>query len=503
MTARRPFFIPFPDMKNELTPEQTEALDLNDGAVVAGAGAGKTRTMVAKVVHDQANGISPDDQIVVTFTNAAALEMEARLNAAGAKKPRHLGTLHALALRTITRAWGGKLQVVNDRGYDAIIKTALKKVKLGATPTSTAREWIMTPPRAGNGRLFRQAVIGEMKGQRIVHPDVMLSVFRDLTVSHPETSDVRVYVDEAQDASSIDAAIYSNLSKSGKNRGSLILFGDPRQAIYAFRGADPEIFVNAIRAYGEGVVNLTANFRSSWIIVDEANRIGALMGFHESLVAPMKAVCNGYPTDLRRAPRYNATEQEALALVDDIRRALDDRETVAVLARYNAVVDVVAAMLRGEGIAVDIPGREVAKDPALDRLRNLALDDFPPAGHGWERHLMTLGVPFAYQDILAKMLSSVTSPLEIGPIIDEALGKPSDSRKVWVSTIHAAKGLEWDQVHLVGADSLSFDPADQEDIRLAYVAVTRAAKRFTVSFASNRAADRRVDGLQPSPLLFP
>lgn len=487
-----------------LTKEQEEALGLDDGCVVAGAGAGKTRTLVAKVMHDQACGLPAAHQIVVTFTNAAALEMEARLNARGAQRPGHIGTLHSLALRGIIAAWGGLPKVLKDADFDKVLKDTAKRSRINATAPEI-RRWLMEPPRAGNGLLLRKAVLAEMRGQRLVHPDVMLVVYLELLRERPETRDVRLYVDEAQDASSLDFAIYSNLSKSGKNRGTAIYFGDPRQAIYAFRGAKPELFEQAIHGHGF-ICNLTTNWRSGLSIIDEANRIAAMMPFGAGMVMPMTAPPAWETTGLvTRRGRYTATAMEAMQLAGEIRQALDNQESVAVLARYNDTVDTVAAMLRAEGLQVELPGREVEKDPALERLRNLTPDDLPPAGQSWERHLMTLGVPFVHQEYLAKMLMGVRSVLEIGPIIDEALGQPSGEKgKVWVSTIHGSKGLEWDHVHLVGADHLALDVHDPEDVRLGYVAVTRARKVFSVSHALHRNGSKGdVSDLKPSAIFFP
>lgn len=486
-------------MQNDLTPEQSEALNLKEGVIVAGAGAGKTKTMIAKIMHDQANLVRPEDQIVITFTTSAALEMESRLTRAGGQKPRHIGTLHSLAFRYISAAWGGKIGVLTDRGFDAVIKAGLKRCKINVT-LPTAKDWIMSPPKSGNGVLFRKAILAEMKGQRVVHPDTMLVIFLELTRERPETADVRVYFDEGQDASQLDLGIVQNLARSGQNRGSLLIFGDPRQSIYEFRGVDPAIFERTVRDFGDGVVCLTSNFRSTRAIVEEANKIAALMPNPTGMVQPMVAVRDSRLGPINRSPGLGSTEMEASRMADDISRRLDMRETVAVLTRYNATADVVAAMLRGQGLAVERSGREVPKHPALEALRALHQDDIPTGG--WESMLMYLGVPFAYQDSLAKALVGVTSQVEIGPLIDEVLGQPADGKSVWVSTIHAAKGLEWDHVHLVGADSLSLDPTIPEDVRLAYVAVTRARDTFSVSSARNRAGDRRVDGLKPSPIFF-
>lgn len=481
-------------MKTEqLNPEQAEALDLRDGCVVAGAGAGKTRTLVAKIIHDQQT-IDPADQIVVTFTNAAADEIMSRLDASGARKPGHVGTLHSLALRRVTAAWGGPLRVLDDKGYDQLIRETAKRTRMNQ-PVSTVRGWVMDPPRAGNGRLLVNGIIAGMRANRVIHADAMLSVYRDLLVARPMTQNVRVYVDEAQDSSPLDAAIYTAMTRSGQNRGSLIMFGDPRQAIYGFRGADPAIFIRAL--HGFATVELTANFRSARPIIDIANRIAGMMDLP---IHPMTSGAGDIPGDVRaRSPLaagvgFSSTEAEVMDVRDQIRESTG---SFAILTRYNAVANVAAAMLRAEGFSVQQPGREQLTDPAIVRIRELT--ELPK---DWKAALAYLSVPFELQNRLLPALQRVADALEIGPAIDEALGRPADPEKtVWVSTIHGAKGLEWDNVRLIAADDLSLCMEDSEDVRLAYVAVTRARRTLAFSYARNRAGERRTDGLTASRIL--
>lgn len=482
-------------MKPNLTEEQAEALDLENGVVVAGAGAGKTRTLIAKIVHDQSKGLEPAKQIVVTFTNAAANEIRDRLETSGASRPHHVGTLHRLAMDAVRWSWGGSVDVIDDATFDRLIKATCKRTKINA-PVSAVRAWILDPPKSGNGHLLVRALLGDMRGNQKIHPDVMLAVYLRLLVESPATIDWHVYVDEAQDSSGIDAAIYSQLSKSGINQGRLLLFGDPRQSIYAFRGADPRIFQEAMRTVGDGVVQLTANFRSRQPIIDEANRIAAMMPMD---VKPMTAGTSPSADDFAgcsgRRGWFESTEAEALALVAMIKEQQSAELTVAVLTRYNLVADAAAAILRSEGIDVEQPGREIAADPSIVKLKALTII---PAN--WSRQMAFLGVPFALQDRLFPALQLISDPLDIAATIDEALGQPSGAWNVWLSTIHGAKGLEWDVVHLIGADNLSLYRGDPENVRLAYVAVTRARVAFTWSGATSRIAERRVVGLKPSEI---
>jgi DNA helicase-2/ATP-dependent DNA helicase PcrA len=479
------------DILDGLTPQQLEAVQLRSGVIVAGAGAGKTKTLVSRITHDQRErGIDPAEQVVVTFTNAAAREIRERLERAGAKTPAHLGTLHSLAFRFVREAWG-TVSVLSDAQFDAIIKAEMKRTRVPATLTA-ARDAIMNGDARGNLALLAKAIIGRLRGDRAIHPDVMLRVMLDTLRATPRQ--FLVYVDEAQDSASVDFSIYSNLAR----KEGTLLIGDPRQSIYGFRGARPDLFLDALRAYGDGVVELPHNFRSEPEIVANANRIAALMNLPviEGVMIATKPQGLGF---VRFEGEFATSEAEAVAAAE----WAESREFVgthAILCRYNATVEVVAAALRGRGVPVIVAGEPEETDPAVEALAKL---DRIPAS--WESAMMALGVSFADQERLLPALAAVLDPADIADAIREAFSLPTaaSNAAVVVSTVHGAKGLEWDHVRLVGADAAAFDPTDAENVRLAYVAATRPRCSFSWSSARDRAGRVRVRDLSASTIFSP
>src|SRR5687768_349938 len=105
------------DFSAELNPEQLAAATHGDGPllIVAGAGTGKTRTLVYRVAHLIERGISPERILLLTFTRRAAQEMLARAERlAGARSGRvHGGTFHATAHRLL-RVYGGAAGLATD-----------------------------------------------------------------------------------------------------------------------------------------------------------------------------------------------------------------------------------------------------------------------------------------------------------------------------------------------------------------------------------------------------
>ena len=92
-----------------------------------------------------------------------------------------------------------------------------------------------------------------------------------------------IFVDEFQDTSPIQDAIFSLIS-----RGNLFIVGDVKQSIYGFRGSDPEILTEKIRRGDKNVITLADNFRSTSAVIDAVNRaFSRIMGGKDSLYSPM------------------------------------------------------------------------------------------------------------------------------------------------------------------------------------------------------------------------
>ncbi len=207
-----------------LDPSQRQVAEALHGPllVVAGPGTGKTRTLVAHIAHQVAEGaVRPPEVLAIAFTNQAAGELRERLAAAlpgagGAEKP-FVATFHALCLHLLDRYGGGAPAIETEEDLDALLEKGLALL---------ARDEV----RAAVAARFRS-----------------------------------VSIDEYQDVSDVQAEIVAALSPGGL---SLCAIGDPDQAIYGFRGARPGHFARfearypgAVRASLETSYRLTANVR--------------------------------------------------------------------------------------------------------------------------------------------------------------------------------------------------------------------------------------------------
>ncbi|MBF0625972.1 MAG: UvrD-helicase domain-containing protein [Magnetococcales bacterium] len=245
-----------------LDPDQRAAALLLDGPllILAGPGTGKTRTLTQRIAHQVARaGGAPESHLAVTFTRRAAAEMRQRLAlllpGRGERVP--VFTFHALALTLL-------------------------------------REF---PVQAGFARPPEVAGAGvEEEGQ--VTLEALLPAAVELLEGHPEVTAAlrrrysRLSVDEFQD---IDPWQYRLLRALAPADGHLCVIGDPDQAIYGFRGADPAAFDHLQRDYPTLIrVRLRRNYRSTAAILQAAGQVMAASGDgRERTLLPQKTSMDG------------------------------------------------------------------------------------------------------------------------------------------------------------------------------------------------------------------
>lgn len=558
---------------DELNAEQIAAVEKTEGSsvILAGAGSGKTRVLVHKVLHIiRSNHTYPSQILMITFTNKAAAEMKKRM---GETHIGFVGTFHALAAR-ILRIEGEIMGIPRDFAiYDdtdqlALIKAILKKNGDSRyTPSyylyriSAAKNELITPEKYLSIFSDYQAtqvasVYTEyqknLKKNNACDFDDLIGKAIELFSLYPEILDKYqekyryILVDEFQDT---NLAQYVLTKYLGGKYHNVTVVGDFSQSIYAWRGANIkniEKFQNDFP--GTKVFYLEKNYRSTTPILDFAYRI-----ISKNTTHPILKLYTGKKggKDITFLEHDNE-QDEALFVASEIKRlkAQYPYSSFAVLYRTNAQSRVMEEAFLHYGIPYVLVGgtrfyerREIkdilsylrlfinpADSVAHERILKLGkrrFQDFKklyeemkddvrniPTVELMERLFSDVGYlklfnadepeDYARLENIKELKSVALSYPDLVEFLEQVALVESEYFKgekqannqetLKVMTLHAAKGLEFDCVFIVGVEeglmphSRSIDDQFQieEERRLFYVGITRAKEQLYVTYTKRR-----------------
>ncbi|MGY1821164.1 ATP-dependent helicase [Geodermatophilus sp. SYSU D00079] len=541
----------------QLDDEQRAAAQAVTGPVciLAGAGTGKTRTITHRIAYGVHTGaFVPEQVLAVTFTARAAGELRSRLAGLGVGGVQ-ARTFHAAAMRQLRyfapRVLGGpmpglvenKLRLVASAASRARLSTDRTSLRDLASEIEWAKTTLATPDdyparaqAAGREPPFEPSVVAQVYAgyESAKQRDGVLD-FEDLLLvtayaleEHPEVArEVRgqyrhFVVDEYQDVNPLQQRL---LDAWLGGRASVCVVGDPNQTIYSFTGADPDYLLGFADRYPDAeVVKLERDYRSTPQVVALANK---LIG-----QAPPRKGLPGLRLLGQRAegpaPRFfeHPDEPTEAAAVAQACRAFIEAGTpaaeIAVLFRINAQSEVYENALTDAGVPYVLKGGERFFErpevrEAVLLLRGAAAGGSEPgalvptvrdvlASTGWVEHRPPPGgaARDRWQSLaalvdLAVDLVAETPTLDLAGFVAHLAARADAQHAptvqgVTLASMHAAKGLEWDVVFVVGlvdgvlpiAQSLSRPEAVEEERRLLYVAVTRAREHLTLSWSLAR-----------------
>ena len=355
-------------------------------------------------------------------------------------------------------------------------------------------------------------------------------------------------VDEYQDVTPAQQRL---LSAWLGQRDDLTVVGDVNQTIYSFAGAEPDFLLGfAERFPGATVVRLESDYRSTPQVVDLANTvIGAGAGRFRSAGLTLRGMRPPGPEPrLAEHPDEDAEAAAVAGAIADLVHGGLDPSEIAVLYRINAQSERVESALDEVGIGYRLKGGEGFDRPvirramaAIDRLvdgtdeasaeQNAAITDPTAVVRVIRDALAPLGLsdaePSGTQaretwdslNALAGLAEEIATteptpgllPVVAGLRARAAARHAPDERGVTLASFHAAKGLEWDAVFLIGvheggvpishAINAGAD-AIEEERRLLYVGITRAREHLSLSWSRSRRAGGRATR-RPSRFLDP
>lgn len=510
--------------------------------LLAGAGTGKTRAITHRIAYGVASGVFPPNRVMaLTFTARAASELRGRLRALGTEAVA-ARTFHAAALSQLNFFWpqviGGTMPKILDskarllahaadglrlRLDTATLRDAAAEIEWRKTSRLTIDQYAARdrplPPSLDRDRMVAlQDAYERLKDERrqIDFEDVLLAAAGMIEAEPRVAQQVReqyrfFVVDEYQDVSPLQ---HDLLRLWLGERTDVCVVGDVSQTIYTFAGASPDYLLGFPGEFDEAVVlRLEQNYRSSAAIVATANRLmrgrpGAL-----ELVSALGAD-GPAPETTRHADDAAEAASVARAIRAEIAAGAAP-ESIAVLYRINVQAQAIESALAAAGVPYAVRGatrffdqREVKE--ALMLLRGASVAAAPGS------------LTRAVGDVLSSIGWSATAPEAAGAVrdrweslnaimglaeaapagttlrqfVDELFERQAAQHEpaisaVTLATIHSAKGLEWDSVHLVGLSEgllpISYardDRAVEEERRLLYVGVTRARRRLSLSWAA-------------------
>lgn len=298
------------DLEKALNPAQLQAVMSGDGPhrVVAGAGTGKTRTLVYRVAWLVSQGVAPESILLLTFTRRAAQEMLRRASTLLDDRCRRVGggTYHGFA-NQVLRRHGERLEfhprfTILDRS-DSVDLMGILRTEAGLDRTGQRFPRASTlvdlfSKHVNTQRPVRDLMESDLprfldhldevvdlqgrfrrrkKEQQVMDYDDLLVHLRDLLVGH---ADVRqklaqryryVLVDEYQDTNRLQAHISALLSTAHRN---LMVVGDDAQSIYGFRGASFRNILDFPKIFSDCEdTMLEQNYRSVQPILDLGNAV--------------------------------------------------------------------------------------------------------------------------------------------------------------------------------------------------------------------------------------
>lgn len=503
------------------------------------------------------NAYAPQSVLAVTFTARAAGEMRQRLRGLGVDgvqaRTFHAAALRQLSYFWPQVVGGQIPQLVEQKAPlvgRAARKAGLDVDRLMVRDLASEIEWakvsLVAPEdyvrvTADAGRpapagVDRARVADVLRAYEDVKTDAVVLDFEDILLlladmisRHGEVGEQirRQYrhfvVDEYQDVSPLQQYL---LEQWLGGRRELCVVGDPAQTIYSFAGASPEHLLGFTRQYPDAtVVRLVRDYRSTPQVVNLANGLMARRGSASTGVELVAQRPSGPAVQFTAYADDDAEARGVASGIESLIASGVPAREIAVLYRTNSQSEALEEALASRGIgylvrggqrffdrdevrramvllrgAAVAPGEGTLGERVREVVQDVGWSEEPPAARGAvrERWDSLQALVQLADDFDADMVSATGEAATLRSFVEHLAERAAAQHApsvdgVTLTTIHAAKGLEWDAVFLIGLSEglmpismAETDEAIEEERRLLYVGITRAREHLALSFARAR-----------------
>ena len=512
-----------------MDPDQRAAVTCPETATVlhAGAGSGKTRVLTHRIAYRIAKGTAdPQRVLAITFTREAASEMRRRLKNLGVSRDSQsvtVGTFHAVALALLRQRLADThkqmpsivhnrtqlvAQAAKDHPMSSRARELLTEIDWAHARLISPTNYAQTAKRLGRytaaphneiANIYKEYEQLKVQRNTLDLDDLIARVIEAMRADNAYAQAVRwryrhIFVDEAQDMNPLQYELFEAIRGQ---RADVFIVGDPMQAIYGWNGSEKKLFdelPDKIR--GTTVLRLPNNYRCTPQILSAATSVAKIVDENIDVRA-MKS--NAEPVILRG---FADVEAEANGIVDCLWQyarlgGIDPWQSAAVLVRTNIQTELIVDALVKNNIPVRTsrPSKELTS----------AIAD---ASQSTNRNELATWVTDVLTESESEVQRWVAEQVQVFLKLDHPGSVDGRTFTSWmratsadqlntdgveVLTFHSAKGREWDCVVVAGAEvglmphnsAVSKDQQDEE-VRLAYVALTRASQQLFVTWCETR-----------------
>ena len=417
-------------MNNNINASQMKAIMHAEGPamVLAGPGSGKTFVIVRRLKYLIEHGADPSKILVITFTKAAAMEMQIRfLKLTDNSYPEvSFGTFHSIFYQIIrsNSSNNSKIEIANLKFKTEIVQDILSQLKaskkLSLNEYEDAVEQI--PDILSEISRIKNLDISTMYCSESISIKPIFAYVYDQYNRHlrefgkidfddmisrcfellQKNASVRsiyqerfeyILIDEYQDINPMQYKVVKLLLGEKKN---LFAVGDDDQSIYGFRGSEPGImldFMDAFKDFKPSMINLDINYRSGSKILLYSNKV-----IEENSVRFKKLLraADNNGTGGVYARCYESRQRQMEAIASFLGKHLDGLNDIAVLFRTNKEAGSLLAVLNRLGIHTNLDSEK--KEFFEDKAVNIALNyiSFAIDGHKRSDYLKIINIPMRY-----------------------------------------------------------------------------------------------------------